>query len=104
MAAAAEPLRMSTDAMSSGLISDARFALTVLPWPPVVEDVELSIGTPSTTNSGWLVPDSEDPPRILMSADAPGSPDCVRTSTPGAWAASPGTSFRGLAAGLMAEL
>ena len=52
-----------------------------------VEKVWLSIGCPSTTNNGWFVPESEAAPRILIDADAPGSPDCVRTSTFGAWAA-----------------
>jgi hypothetical protein len=56
IAAAAEPFRISTDSMSFGLMSLARLAVTVPPVDAVVTDVELSIGVPSTTNSGWLVP------------------------------------------------
>src|SRR5256885_9544585 len=98
--------------MSAGLMSDARFGATVLASAPDavpdpsamlwVEIVWLSIGCPSTTNSGWLVPESDDAPRILIDADEPGSPDCVRTSTFGACAASAETTFCGLAARLSA--
>ena len=54
--------------MSFGLMSAARFWVTVLWSPPLVEIVWLSIGCPSTTNSGWLVPVSDALPRILIDA------------------------------------
>ena len=85
-------------------MSAARFAVTVLWSPPLVEIVWLSIGWPSTTNSGWLVPVSDALPRILIEALAPGSPDCVRTSTFGAVAASAETTFCGLLERRMREL
>ena len=43
-------------------------------------------------------------PRILIDADAPGSPDCVRTSTFGAFAASADTTFCGSLERRSAEL
>src|SRR2546430_3600236 len=55
--------------------------------------VELSIGTPSTTISGWPVPLSVRVPRILMTAEAPGSPACDCTSTLGALPARAATMF-----------
>ena len=55
--------------------------------------VELSIGTPSTTISGWPVPLSVRSPRIRMIADEPGSPACDCTSTFGALPARAATMF-----------
>ncbi len=55
--------------------------------------VELSIGTPSTTISGWPVPLSVRAPRIRMTAEAPGSPACDCTSTLGAFPARAATMF-----------
>src|SRR5205814_701838 len=99
--------RIWIDSMSAGLMSEARLGATVLASAPAavpdpvamlcVEKGWLSIGCPSTTNNGWFVPESEAAPRILIDADAPGSPDRVRTSTFGAWAASAETTFCGLA-------
>ena len=80
MAAAAAPFRISTDSMSPGLISEARLVCVVPSIEPavrpsvglksVVEKVVLSIGTPSTTNSGWALPELGRPtvrcPRIVM--------------------------------------
>ena len=72
-------------------MSDARFVATVpsvcpncasVPPPSSgalkfdVENVELSIGTPSMTNRGWLLPSRVLVPRMLMYELAPGSPDC----------------------------
>ena len=54
---------------------------------------ELSIGTPSTTMSGWLFPTTVRMPRIWMNDDAPGSPDCALTKTFGAFAARASTTF-----------
>src|ERR671928_163821 len=68
------------------------------------EIVVLSIGWLSTTKSGWLVPRADVAPRILMYAPEPGSPDCVRTSTFGALAASAETMFCGSAARWIIEL
>ena len=101
---------MSTDSMSFGLMSAARFEVTVPPVPGKsagpcsLDTVVLSIGWPSTTNSGWLVPYTEVAPRILIDAEAPGSPDWVRTSTLGALPASALTTFAGSVARLMSEL
>ena len=58
-----------------------------------VEYVELSDGTPSMTNSGWLFPSIVLMPRMLMNAPAPGSPDCWTTVTLGALAARASTMF-----------
>ena len=89
--------------MSFGFRSAARFVATVPSvWPTCtrvppassgprkleVEKVELSIGTPSTTNSGWFEPRIELVPRMLMKDPAPGSPDCWITVTLGALPAS----------------
>jgi hypothetical protein len=95
MAAAAAPLRISTEATSDGLMSEARFCATVDWLPPLVDTVVLSIGCPSITNSGSCEPMSPVAPRMRIDADAPGSPDCVRTSTFGALAASALTTFAG---------
>jgi len=74
--------------------------------PCSVETVVLSIGWPSTTNSGWLVEPraTEVAPRILIDAPAPGSPDWVRTSTLGALPASALTTFAGSEARRISEL
>src|SRR6185312_3550506 len=97
MAAAAAPLRISTDAMSAGLMSDARFGAVVPASGFIsVEYVELSIGTPSTTNSGWPVPVIVLGPRMRMYDDEPGSPDDELTSTFGALPASADTTFDSL--------
>ena len=58
-----------------------------------VTATELSIGTPSTTNSGCPVPWMVLKPRMTMPLPAPGSPDCDVTSTPGAFCASALTTF-----------
>ena len=66
--------------MSLGLMSAARFVCVVPSTEPavrpsvglksVVEKLELSIGTPSTTNRGWALPEFGRPtvrcPRIVM--------------------------------------
>ena len=62
-----------------------------------VEKLELSTGTPSTTNSGWFEPRIELMPRILMKEPAPGSPDCWTTVTFGAFPASACTALVSLA-------
>ena len=41
-----------------------------------------SIGTPSTTYSGWLLPDSELKPRMTTEFEAPGSAAPVLICTP----------------------
>ena len=93
--------------ISAGLTSAARLVVTVppcrsvtlpLPTPVAIvagDTVWLSIGWPSTTNSGWLVPVRDASPRITTDAPAPGSPECVRTFTFGAFAASAATTFCG---------
>ena len=58
-----------------------------------VEKLELSIGTPSTTNSGCAPAVTVRWPRMRMYDDAPGSPDDCVTSTLGALAASACTTF-----------
>src|SRR6185437_990641 len=89
MAADAAPFRISTLAMSAGLMSDARLGAVVLcSGLPSVLIVELSIGTPSTTNSGWPSPVIVLGPRIRMYDDDPGSPEDDVTSTFGALPAS----------------
>ena len=69
-----------------------------------METVWLSIGCPSTTNKGWLVPVSDAAPRISTDAPAPGSPDCVRTTTFGAFPAREEIMFCGSAARRIREL
>src|SRR5438128_11963404 len=58
-----------------------------------VENVELSIGTPSITNNGWFEPKIELMPRMLMNELAPGSPDCCSTVTLGAFPANASTTL-----------
>src|SRR6185437_5768247 len=85
MAADAAPFRISTLAMSAGLMSEARLgALVLAVGSPSVLMVELSIGTPSTTNSGWPSPVIVLGPRMRMYDDDPGSPDDDVISTFGA--------------------
>src|SRR5688500_4084610 len=84
--------------MSAGLRSTARLFCVVPEISPVpsssiglkfdVEKLELSIGTPSTTNNGCAPPVTVRCPRMRMYDDAPGSPDDWVTSTLGALAAS----------------
>ena len=62
-----------------------------------VENVELSIGTPSITNNGWFEPRIELMPRMLMNELAPGSPDCCSTVTLGAFPAKASTTLVSLA-------
>src|SRR6266516_2738675 len=90
--------------MSFGFKSAARFVTTVpSPGSPPstglkldAEVAELSIGTPSTMNSGWLLPTTVRMPRIWMNDEAPGSPDWPVTWTLGALAASASTMFDSL--------
>jgi hypothetical protein len=93
--------------MSLGLMSDARLACAVPSISPdpnpsfglkfVVEMLLLSIGTPSTTNSGWLFPDARlRVPRMRMYDPAPGSPLASVTSTFGAFPASDSTMLDSL--------
>ena len=105
MALAAGPFRISTDSMSFGFKSASRFVDTVLsvcPAAPLpeydasklaVEKLELSMGTPSTTNNGWFEPRMVLMPLMLMNDPAPASPDCWSTVTFGAFAASASTTF-----------
>src|SRR5918996_5321329 len=111
MAAAAGPFRTSTDSMSFGLMSDARLVWVVPSISPdvspstrlklVVEKLELSMGTPSTTKSGcaWPVPGRPIVrwPRMVTYDDAPGSPPDWVTLTLGAWAARAWTTLGSLA-------
>ena len=80
--------------MSAGFRSDARLGDVVPCWLPkpvpsnvVVVTVELSIGTPSTTNSGSPVLPSVLAPRMRIAVLAPGSPAVETISTFGALAA-----------------
>ena len=50
--------------------------------PSVEYTVELFKGTPSTTYSGWLVPESELTPRIMTELEAPGSDEVLEICTP----------------------
>src|SRR5947209_16283126 len=91
--------------MSDGFKSASRLVVTVpsvCPKAPLPEydasklsvlKLELSIGTPSTTKSGWFDPRIVLMPRMLMNEPAPGSPDCCSTVTLGAFAASASTRF-----------
>ena len=65
--------------MSFGLMSAARFGVRAAHGSRAVELVELSIGMPSTTNSGCALPESDLMPRMRMYDEAPGSPDCELT-------------------------
>src|SRR6478736_6000981 len=93
MAPDAAPFRISTFAISSGLMSMARLDGSALALAAVLLGLlklrELSTGTPSTTISGWP---SEAVivvvPRIWIWEEAPGSPDDDTTFTLGALAAS----------------
>ncbi len=88
----------------------ARFEAEVPCWPanPVPSNwdvgvVELSIGNPSTTNSGSPVPPSVLAPRMRMEVEAPGSPEVEITSTLGALAASAVTRLLSLLRAMSAE-
>ncbi len=66
---AAGPLRICTLATSLGLMSEARFWVTVPPTLPLTKSGLLElllIGVPSTTISGWLLPFSVLKPRMWM--------------------------------------
>lgn len=104
MAADAAPLRIVTDSMSSGLMSDARLGDAVLASMLPVALVELSTGVPSTTKSGCPVPVIVLEPRMRIDADAPGSPDADVTSTFGAFAASAFTTFDSFARAISVPL
>src|SRR6185437_4553615 len=93
MADAAAPFSTSMDAMSSGLMSDARFWAVAPPSPDSVMIVELSIGTPSIMKSGCPSPLIVLGPRIRIYEDEPGSPDDDTTSTLGALPASADTTL-----------
>ncbi len=96
--------------MSAGLTSPARLVCVVPSIAPefrpsvglksVVEKLVLSIGWPSTTNSGWALPEFGRPtvrwPRIWMYEPEPGSPLEAVTSTFGAFAANASTMFHSL--------
>ena len=58
--------------------------------------VELSIGIPSTTNSGCALPDRDLMPRMRMYDEAPGAPELDTICTLGALAASALTTFDSL--------
>src|SRR5262245_15466894 len=89
--------------MSFGFRSEARLgdAVPLRFDPPVSEllvlRVELLIGTPSTTKSGWPVPERERTPRIWTRELAPASPDCCSILTLGSLPASAWTRFVSLA-------
>ena len=79
--------------MSSGLISAARLVKSTPLFEKEVFEllsekkaevlkVLLSIGKPSTTNKGWLLPLMELTPLMVIAEDAPGTPDVLVTSTP----------------------
>ena len=42
------------------------------------------MGTPSTTNNGWLVREMDEAPRMRIIAEAPGEPEALTTITPAA--------------------
>ena len=54
------------------------------PWvkPPLVLVFELN-GTPSTTNKGWLEPEIEEYPLIMMFVPVPDTPEVAVMLTPG---------------------
>ncbi len=52
--------------MSSGFRSITALLVTVPAWEPSVRCDELSMGVPSTTNSGCVPPTMEAAPRIRM--------------------------------------
>ncbi len=93
-AAASGPLRTVIDSMSSGLMSAARLVKSTPRLLNAVEEpgrsdgraavfsVLLSIGSPSTIMSGWLLLLIELMPRIVIDEDAPGTPDELTTFTP----------------------
>ena len=58
---------------------------------------------PSTTNSGWALPDSDLMPRMRMYDDAPGAPELDTICTFGAFAASALTMFDSLLCEIAAE-
>src|SRR5207247_10667315 len=105
MALAAGPFRISTDSMSFGFKSASRFVDTVLsvcPAAPLpeydasklaVEKLELSMGTPSTTNNDWFEPRMVLMPLLLMTDPAPASAACGSTVAFGDFAARPSTAF-----------
>src|SRR5690606_41268243 len=81
----AAPFRTDIDSTSAGLMSDA------LLDSPLGEfgdsTVVLSIGTPSTTKSGWLSADGfrEFTPRITIRPLWPGAPPELVICTPATW-------------------
>ena len=82
-AVAAAPFKIVMFATSSGLIALAPFPKSYPLFKPSVEyTVELFKGTPSTTYSGWLVPESELTPRIMTELEAPGSDEVLEICTP----------------------
>ena len=60
--------------MSSGFRLEMPSPPSKPPHMPAEPIVELSIGTPSTTISGWLSPVSDETPRITMRVEEPGPP------------------------------
>ena len=58
-AVAAAPLSTLISAMSSGLISDMVFPVSIANPEPVIWLFVLINGDPSTTNNTWLFPDME---------------------------------------------
>lgn len=87
MAAAAASFRMVMLSMSLGLMLPMPFT-NMSSKPPVASCSELRlgeslcIGTPSTTQSGWLVPERLLAPLILILDWVPGCPEVAETATP----------------------
>src|SRR6476661_6051343 len=93
-AAASGPFRTVIDSMSLGSMSAARLVksmprlLNAVAEPGASEPsaavfiVLLSIGRPSTTNSGWLLLLIELTPRMVIDVEDPGTPDVLFTVTP----------------------
>ena len=66
--------------MSFGLISIER--LEVLTPPTPLEPPPDITGKPSTTNNGWLFPEIEPEPLMVIKVEEPASPDELFINTP----------------------
>ncbi|OAV72362.1 hypothetical protein Barb7_03119 [Bacteroidales bacterium Barb7] len=89
-AAAAGPFNTDMLSISSGDISEMPEPLStrLLPHISAVELLKLSIGTPSTTMSGWLFPLMELFPRIKILVEPPTPVPFCRICTPATFPAS----------------
>ena len=102
--AASGPFNTVSVSISSGFKSAARLVKSIPRFDSAVFEfasdarrpvlsVRLSIGSPSTMISGWLLPLIEVTPRMMIEDDAPGTPDVLVTSTPATRPSSALTKF-----------